>query len=66
MDVTRKVKLPKQGSMLLKQPFKGSSGRLVGLFDGFKMYKSTLSYFSLEEKLVQSLTQVISYFPEHL
>jgi len=40
--------------------------RLFGLSDGFQMPKNIFLYFSFKERWIQNLTQVVSYFFEHL
>jgi len=38
----------------------------MGVSDGFQMPENIFPYFSLEEKLMPNLTQVVSYFLEHV
>jgi len=40
--------------------------RVVGLYDGFQMPENIFPNFSLKEKLMWNLTQVVSYFSKHL
>jgi len=38
----------------------------LGLFDGFHVPENISPYFSLEEKMMWNVIQVVSYFSEHL
>jgi len=39
---------------------------VVGLSDGFQMPENIFPYFSLEEKLMRNLIEVVLYFLEHV